>query len=170
MFFQDEGRFGRINNVSRCWVPKNVRPVVTQQFIREYTYAYTAVCPQTGESYSIIAPCNNTEAMNIFLAELSNHYSHYRMIMILDGAGWHTSKLLEVPENIRLLHLPPYAPQLNPVENIWDYIREQKKFNNYTFKSIEAVEGKLETVLLELHDEKELLKSLCGFKWIISVS
>lgn len=83
--------------------------------------------------------------MNVFLSELSNHYIRYRMIIILDGAGWHTSKLLEVPENIKLLHLPPYAPELNPVEHIWDYIREQKKFNNDTFKSIEAVEDKLET-------------------------
>ena len=156
--------------MSRCWVPKNVRPVVTQQFVREYTYAYTAVCPQTGESYSIIAPCNNTEVMEIFLTELSNYYSHYRMIMILDGAGWHTSKLLEIPENIKLLHLPPYSPELNPVEHIWDYIREQKKFNNYTFQSIEAVEDKLESVLLGLHNEKEVLKSLCGFNWINSAS
>ncbi len=147
-----------------------MRPVVTQQFVREYTYAYTAVCPQTGESYSIIAPCNNTEVMAVFLTELSNHYRHYRMIMILDGAGWHTSKLLEIPENIKLLHLPPYSPELNPVEHIWDYIREQKKFNNYTFQSIEAVEDKLESVLLGLHNEKEVLKSLCGYDWINSVS
>ena len=108
--------------------------------------------------------------MAVFLSELSNYYSHYRMIMILDGAGWHTSKLLEIPENIKLLHLPPYSPELNPVEHIWDYIREQKKFNNYTFQSIEAVEDKLESVLLGLHNEKEVLKSLCGFNWINSAS
>ena len=166
VFFEDEGRFGRINNVNRCWVPKRYRPIVTQQFIREYIYAYTAVCPQTGETYSIIAPCNNTEVMNIFLAELSKHYQHYRIIMILDGAGWHTSKQLLIPENIRLLHLPPYAPELNPVEHIWDYIREQKKFNNYTFNSIDAVENKLESVLLELQGEKEKIKSLCNFSWL----
>jgi transposase len=152
--------------VSRCWTPKKYRPVVTQQFIREYTYAYTAVCPQTGETYSIIAPCNNTELMNFFLAELAIYYRHYRIIMVLDGAGWHTSKLLSVPENIRLLHLPPYSPELNPVEHIWDYLREQKKFNNYTFNSLDAVDDRLEITLGELHQEKDTIKSLCNFKWI----
>lgn len=151
-------------------MPKKYRPVVTQQFIREYTYAYTAVCPETGETYSIIAPCNNTELMNSFLAELATHYSQYRIIMLLDGAGWHTSKQLVVPSNIRLLHLPPYSPELNPVEHIWDYIREQKKFNNHTFNSLDAVDDRLEITLKELHNEKEKIKSLCNFKWIYSVS
>ena len=143
-----------------------MRPIVTQQFIREYTYAYTAVCPQTGETYSIIAPWNNTQTMNIFLSELSRHYDNYRMIMVLDGAGWHKSSQLKIPENIKLIHLPPYSPELNPVENIWDYMREQKGFNNQTFSSISAVEDKLESALLQLHTEKQKMKSLCNFSWI----
>lgn len=170
LFFQDEARFGRINNVNRCWVPKKYRPIVTQQFVREYTYAYTTVCPETGETYSIIAPRNNTELMNIFLTEVSTHYNYYRIVMILDGAGWHISKDLVVPKNIRLLLLPPYSPELNPVEHIWDYIREQKEFNNHTFNSLDAVDDKLEIALKELHNEKEKMKSLCNFSWINSLS
>ena len=70
LFFEDEARFGRINIVSRCWVPKATRAIVTQQMVREYIYAYTTVCPETGENYSIISPVNNTEAMNVFLNEV----------------------------------------------------------------------------------------------------
>ena len=69
LFFEDEARFGRINTVSRCWVPKATRTIVTQQMVREYIYAYTTVCPETGENYSIISSVNNTEAMNVFLNE-----------------------------------------------------------------------------------------------------
>ena len=166
LFFEDEARFGRINNLSRCWVPKTQRAEIERQLIREYTYAYTAVCPATGEAYSIISPFNNTFAMNAFLYELSNHFKHNRIILTLDGAGWHKSKELILPENIRLLFLPPYSPELNPVENIWDYMREQKQFNNYSFSSIEHVEKHLEKSLLELSSEKTTLKSLCNFSWI----
>ncbi len=60
LFFEDEARFGRINNVRKCWVEKCTRAIVTQQIIREYIYAYTSVCPQTGENFSIISPVNNT--------------------------------------------------------------------------------------------------------------
>jgi len=166
LFFEDEARFGRINIVGRCWVARGTRAIVRQQMIREYIYAYTTVCPETGENYSIISPLNNTQAMNIFLEAFANTYCHYRIIMCLDGAGWHTSNKLVLPENIRLLRLPPYSPELNPTEHIWDYIREQKKFNNYTFLTLEAVEKQLMKSLKEINDEKELMKSMCNFKWI----
>ncbi len=141
-----------------------------QQMVREYIYAYTAVCPSTGENYSMIAPVNNTEAMNEFLKIVSDQYPHYRIVMTLDGAGWHTSRQLVLPENIRLLKLPPYSPELNPTEHIWDYIREQKGFNNYTFKSLDDVEDNLSKALLEVHKEETIIKSLCNFKWINYIS
>jgi transposase len=166
LFFEDEARFGRINIVGRCWVPFGTRAQVTQQMIREYIYAYTAVCPETGENYSIISPVNNTDAMNQFLEAFSTAYKHYRVIMCLDGAGWHTSLALKLPENIRLLKLPPYSPELNPTEHIWDYIREQKQFNNYTFKSLDEVEDHLFEMLRELNNEQEIICSLCNFNWL----
>lgn len=170
LFFEDEARFGRINIVSRCWVAKRARAVVSQQMIREYLYAYTAVCPETGENYSIISPVNNTWAMNIFLEAFAKAYGHYRIIMCLDGAGWHTSKGVILPENIQLLQLPPYSPELNPTEHIWDYIREQKKFNNYTFNTLDDVENQLSKTLRQLNDEKDILKSMCNFNWLTSPS
>lgn len=170
LWFEDEARFGRINNLSRCWVCPGQRAIVTQQLIREYTYAYTAVCPCSGECYSIISPVNNTEAMNVFLQLLSQKYSSYNLVIVLDGAGWHTSKFLQIPQNIVLVRLPPYSPELNPVEHIWDYIREQKGFNNHTFNSMQQVEKRLEAALLEIANEHNIIKSLCNFSWLYQLS
>lgn len=85
--------------------------------------------------------------MNVFLELLSAEYNEYNIVMVLDGTGWHTSHSLKIPANIKLFHLPPYSPELNPVEHIWDYIREQKGFNNNTFDTIEQVEVHLEKAL-----------------------
>jgi hypothetical protein len=163
--FEDEAKFARINNLSRCWSLRADRAVVTKQMIREYVYAYTAVCTATGDSFSIIPPVNNTHAMNAFPALLSEQYSSYNIAMVLDGAGWHTSHALDIPVNINLLHLPPYSPELNPVEHIWDYIRQQKGFNNHTFASIEQVEEHLESALKQITTENTKIKSLCNFNW-----
>jgi transposase len=168
LFFQDEGRFGRINNLARCWQPKMVRAVIGQQLVREYTYAYTAVCPETGETFSLILPYADTNSMNIFIKSFLEHFSRYRIIMVLDKAGWHRSKKLNIPDNIVFWHLPPYSPELNPVENLWDYIREQKGFNNKSFNSIKDVENQLEKALYELYCEKEKVKKITLFNWIYS--
>lgn len=74
LFFQDEGRFGRISNVQTCWVSSKDKPVIQRQFVREFIYAYCSVCPQTGESFSLILPSSNTELMSLYLHELSLHY------------------------------------------------------------------------------------------------
>ena len=83
-----------MNHVRKCWVSGSDRAIVKQQKIREYLYAFTTVCPQTGETYSIISPYCNTEAMNILLFETAQYYNHYRIVMIMDSAGWHTTKNL----------------------------------------------------------------------------
>lgn len=167
VFFEDEAKFGRMNHVRKCWVHRPDRAIVKKQAIREYLYAFTTVCPQTGETCSIISPLCNTEAMNALLHETSLTFPNYRIIMIMDAAGWHTTKKLVLPENITILPLPPCSPELNPTEHIWDYIREQKNFNNYTFSSLDQVDHQLGIALCDLHNEKERIKSMCNFKWLI---
>jgi len=108
--------------------------------------------------------------MNVFLKLIGVAYRYYRIILCLDGAGWNTSTQVKLPENIQLLQLPPYSPELNPTEHIWDYLREQKKFNNHTFSSIDAVEKQLSKSLKVLNGEQEILKSMCQFPWIINPS
>jgi len=165
IFFQDEGRFGRINRIYSCWCPIGIRPIVAQQMIREFIYAYSSVCPATGETFSLVMPEVNLEAMNIYLEEMSKMYRNCRIIIVLDCAGWHTSEKLKKPDNIRLISLPPRSPELNPAEHIWDYIRE-KFFKNYIFKTIEDVMDTLCKGLKSLIDIKDVVKSLTGFGWI----
>ena len=88
--------------------------------------------------------------------------------MFLDKAGWHTAKKLEIPHNIRLVSLPPYSPELNPVEHVWDELRE-KYFHNLTFNSMNAVEDRLATALCNLENQPTLIQSTTGFDWVVSI-
>lgn len=142
-----------------CWIKSGCVPAVARQMIREYIYAYSALSPQTGDCYSIISPCCNTEAMNAFLQHLSVQYSHYRIILILDKAGWYISQSLQVAENIKLLHLHPYSPKQNPGELLWREIRK-KYFHNRIFNSLGEVENNLLTDLANYHHHKEAVMKL----------
>jgi hypothetical protein len=105
--------------------------------------------------------------MNYYLDDLANQFCHYRIILCTDQAGWHVCKNLIVPNNIVFMYLPPYSPQLNPVEHIWDYIREQKGFNNRVFNSMEELTDCLSDALHQIGYEKDIMKSLCNFKWLL---
>ena len=159
VFFEDEGRFGRISREMYCWVKKDVVPSVARQMIREYIYAYSAIAPATGDCFSMIAPHCNTESMNHFLGLLANHYSDYRIVLLLDKAGWHISQGLKLPENLVLLHLPPYSPELNPVELLWREIR-RKHFHNKIFNSLDEVESTLNKALAQCHVNISEIKQL----------
>ena len=166
--FQDEAGFGRINKPKRCWCPKGIRPVVPCHRIREYTYAYAAISPVDGEMVSLVLPYSNIECMNIFLDEVSKRYPDDYIIMVADNAAWHRSKGLKMPENIEIFPLLPYSPELNPVEHIWDETRE-KGFKNELFNSLTAVEDRLCDTLRSLELDKERVKSITGWDWIISL-
>ena len=165
--FQDEARFGRINGPKRCWAPKGIRPVSYCQIVREYTYAYAAVCPNDGTMDSLILPIVTAQAMSIFLEEVGMRHADEYIIMFMDRAAWHTAKTLKIPSNISIMKLPAYSPELNPTENIWDEIRE-KFFLNTVFSSMKTVEDKLEEALISLETSKELVKPITGFEWIVT--
>lgn len=165
LYFQDEARFGRINTVQKCWSRKGSVPKVMQQLIREYTYAYSAVCPETGNIYSLIMPHADSESMNIFIKELAAYQSQERIILCMDKAGWHTSSQLTIPENIILWFLPPYSPELNPVELIWRELRG-KYFNNKTFNTLDEVDEHLEFALVDFATNKEAIKKLTKINYI----
>ena len=95
LFFEDESAFGRMNHVRKCWVHRRTRAIIKKQQIRQYLYAFTSVCPQTGETCSIISPFCNTQAMNALLGQTSLTFPEYRIIMVMDSAGWHTTKNLK---------------------------------------------------------------------------
>ena len=82
-----------MNHVRKCWVHRPDRGIVKKQAVREYLYAFAIVFPQTGETCSIISPFCNTEAMNALLIETSITFAHYRIVMIMDSASWHTNAI-----------------------------------------------------------------------------
>ena len=95
---------------------------------RDSAYIFGAICPQRGVGAAVITPAANTEMMNLHLAEISTQVTPgAHAVLVCDGAGWHQrGGELEVPENITLLTLPPYSPELNPMENVWDYLRQNR--------------------------------------------
>lgn len=167
--FQDEARFGRITTRSDCWAPEGVRPMVPQQAIREYTYAYAAIEPKTGILDSLILPDMRSVTLSIFLQEVSQRHPDELVLMVLDGAPCHHGQknLLVVPHNILLHFLPPYSPELNPTENIWDEMRE-KHFRNCVFGDMNAVEKRMVIALLSLEHDHNRLQSITGFPWILN--
>lgn len=167
LFFQDESRFGRISQAIRCWSPVGKRPVVPSQIVREYLYAYGAVCPSDGSFVSLILPDMRTECLNIFLAELSERHPDYHLLVVLDGAASHRSNTLEVPQHMTLIPLPPYSPELNPQENVWKEIKPEG-FYNRVFNSLDEVEAQLVKVLRQFENQCERLQSLAGFQWILN--
>lgn len=162
---QDEGRFGRISGAKRAWAPPSIRPVAPRQIIREYLYAFVAVRPALGRMTSLVAPYADTAMMNLFLAHLSRDFDQHFVLMLLDQAGWQVSKSLEVPDNVRLIPLPPHSPELNPVEHIWDDIRE-KGFYNQAFRSQDDVEDRLCDQLIALENDPQRLCSLTSFPYL----
>jgi len=149
LMVQDEARFGRINDPRRCWAPKGLRPEVGMQTIYVYTYAFGTVSPHEGTLDSLVLAVVTPEAMSIFLAQVARRHSKEFILMFFDGAGWHRANHLAVPENMRLEALPPHSPQLNPVEHIWDEVRE-KWFANEVFNSLDGVEDRLVEALYQV--------------------
>jgi hypothetical protein len=164
--FQDEARFGMISDPRRCWCQRPHRPVCRTTIGREYTYAYGAVSVGDGTLDSLVLPRGDTECMQVFLGVVPGRHRGDRIVMALDGAGWHRSAALELPENMRLLPLPPYSPELNPVENLWDELRE-KFFGNVVFDGMDALEGRLVQGLRHLERHPEAVGSIVAWSWII---
>ena len=124
VFFMDEARFGQQGTTTRVWAPTGSRPTAVKQTRYEWVYLYAAVEPSTGASLALQAPSINTGTMNVFLEMLGKELGpDEHAVLIMDQAGWHKARALVVPDNITILYLPPYSPELNPVERLWAYVR-----------------------------------------------
>ena len=123
VWFQDEARIGQKNSLTRVWGQTGSWPAAPKDLGFASAYVFGAVCPSEGKAAALIMPICNTAAMNHHLCEISSQVAaDAHAVVILDGAGWHRSQGLVVPGNITLLALPPYSPELNPVERVWHYL------------------------------------------------
>lgn len=157
-----QGKFGRMGEVRRAGAPPGIRPSVAKQIVREYIYAFAAVAPALGEMTALVLPDANTEMMNLFLGQVAREFADYFIIIQVDGATYHHSAGLVVPENIRLIEQPARSPALNPTEHIWEELRE-KHFYNRVFDSLDAGTDALCQGLQELMLAPTKLSSMTYF-------
>ena len=163
MFFFDEGRFGTNTPTGRIWAEKGKTPITYVKPGYENFYTYAGVSPLTGEDFILFLPEVNTEMMNLYLEKFSECYPEEKILLILDCAGWHRSKALKVPKNIELLYLPPYTPELNPVEKLWLWFRRHV-CRNRIFETLEELMEELEKFICSL--SPELLLRLCRVNYL----
>jgi transposase len=135
----DEARFGQQGTTTDVWARTGSRPRAVRQTRYEWVYLYAAVEPATGESAALVAPHVDTGTMNAFLGILDRERKRdEHFVLIMDQAGWHKSRDLKLPEGITALLLPPYSPELNPVENLWHYLRSHY-LSNRSYDDYEAL-------------------------------
>ncbi|OGV19168.1 MAG: hypothetical protein A2X47_02365 [Lentisphaerae bacterium GWF2_38_69] len=163
--FQDEARFGRLPVIRSAWAPPGVRPNVKAAIEREFRYVYGAISPIEGELDWMTSEAMNTENMSRFLELVKNAHPDDHILMIVDGASSHKSAKLVVPENITLLGMPPYSPELNPVEHLWDHVRE-KGCANIFFNKLDAVVQKVNAELTLLASQAVTVASMFCWPWI----
>lgn len=153
-----------VSDQRRCWAPWPLRPVVGQQIICEFVYGLAAVSPFEGELCSLVLPGVDTETMSLFLAHTAACFPNDHCLR-LDGAGWHTAAALQVPPTLHLQPLPPFSPELNPLEHVWDRPRENY-MGNQVFSSLDAFVEQLFAGLHYLHRDHEVVRSMTCFDWI----
>ena len=162
VWFQDEARIGQKNSLTRVWGQTGSRPAAPKDLGFASAYVFGAVCPSQGKAAALIMPVCNTAAMNHHLCEISSQVAaDAHAVVILDGAGWHRSQGLVVPGNITLLQLPPYSPELNPVERIWHYLRSHWLANS-VFPSLADIMDACETAWNRFATNRSLIRSLCA--------
>ena len=161
---QDEARIGQQGTLTRVWGQTNSRPAAVRQTEYEWAYLFAAVNPLTGASSALIAPTVNTHYMNKHLQFISLEAgADAHVVLVLDQAGWHVAKALKVPENMTLLYLPPYSPELNGAERIWFFMRSHY-LSNRVFKDYDELFECIKKAWNRLDPQR--LKTLTHAEWV----
>ena len=139
VWFADEARIGQKNKITRRWAKRGTRPSAPQDQRTASTYIFGAICPATGMTAGLVLPWCNIEGMGLHLAEIAGRVSPAKhCALLVDQAGWHISQRLVVPANITIVPLPAKCPELNPVENVWQFMRDNW-LSNLVFGSYTAI-------------------------------
>ena len=139
VWFADEARVGQKNKIARRWARRGSRPAAPSDQRTASTYIFGAICPKRGKAVGLILPWCNTAMMNLHLAAISADVTPRGHALVLaDQAGWHLSQTLVVPQNITIVLLPSKCPELNPQENVWQFIRDNW-LSNRVFDNIHAL-------------------------------
>ena len=165
IWFQDEARLGQKNGLVRQWAKRGTRPRQPADQRYESAYLFGAICPARGVGAALALPYADTEAMQLHLDEISRHVADgAHAVLLLDRAGWHTTAKLDVPSNITPIFLPSRAPELNPVENIWQYLRANW-LSNRVFETYDAIIEAACDAWLKLVAQPATIKSIGMRDW-----
>ena len=167
IWFQDEARVGQKGSLSYVWGPIGSRPAMVRDNRHDTAYIFGAVCAARAVGAAIIAPAANTECMNLHLAEIGVQVAPgAKAVVICDGAGWHQgSAELVTPENIVLMPLPPYAPELNRMENVWDYLRANK-LSSGVWDTYEEIQQACADAWNWFVNDPDRIRSIAACKWV----
>jgi putative transposase len=165
-YFQDEARFGQKGTITRVWARRGSRPRAVRQTGFSSLYVLAAVCAATGAMSALIMPALNTEVVNLFLEQFSRELpAGVHAVLIWDGAGFHTGLDLVVPSNVSLIQLPPYSPELNPVENLWHYLRAHH-WSNRPYRDYDELQEEAVRSLCAVREDTETIKTVCNAPYI----
>ncbi len=165
VWFQDEMRVGQKGTLARIWAETGTRPTAPRSDGYQSVYLFGAVCPGRDLGCALILPRCDTAAMALFLAELGGHVAPgAHAVVVLDGAGWHTARDLRWPGNVSPLPLPPYSPELNPQERVWEFVRQHylalRRFLDHT-----ALLDACQHAWRRFIGEPGRIRSLCSYSW-----
>ena len=164
VWFQDESRFGQQGTLTHVWARRGSRPTRTKQTEYDWVYLFGAVNPLTGDSVGLIAPTVNTELMSAYLRMIGEHVGPQRhVVLVLDNAGWHVANRLKVPQNLTLLFLPPYSPELNPTERLWCWMKTHD-LSNRVYEDYDALFQAGATAWNRLTPQR--IQTVCRTAWI----
>ncbi len=152
--------------MTSVWAARGSRPTAIRQTQYDYLWVIAAACPATGAATGILMPNLDTDVINAFLQEFSRQLApEVHAVLIWDGAGFHTSKALIVPENVTLLQLPPYSPELNPIENLWHYLRSHY-WSNRSYPDWEALKEAAAAGLVAVGSDAQRIRTVCAAPYI----
>ncbi len=158
-------RAGQQGSLSRSWAIKGTRPRRIRQRQFKSSYLFGAVCPRKNKGCALVLPYADTEAMQLHLDEISNNVSKgYHAVIVMDGAGWHIATALNIPSNISLMKLPPYSPELNPVEQVFQQLRKLK-LSNACYETHEEINQACADAWTSFIKPEGNIKRLCSRKW-----
>jgi transposase len=162
----DEHRLGLQALLGRVYAKRGQRPVVALNRRYEWLYLFGFVCPESGQTYWLLMPGVSIIVFNLVLAELAKALGlgeNKRIILVLDGAGWHSSEQVVVPAGIDLIFLPPYSPELQPAERLWPLTNEG--IVNRDFANLEELEKVQAEWCLKVSERREEVRALTCYKW-----
>jgi transposase len=163
VFSQDESRFGLLTIRRRRLTARGVQPIGSVQHIFEWFYVYGAVEPTTGDRFFLELPYLNAEMFQLFVDAFAQAFPDSLNLLLLDNSGAHTAHQLTIPENVRLVYLPPYCPELNPIERVWRDLQDALAW--LQFPTLEVQQDYIATLLRTY--EPVTLQSLTSYTYLI---